>query len=182
MVRKPNEAELLVQKFIIGIQMTLPGAPMIYYGDEAGMWGGDDPDCRKPMVWQELDYENEMSHPFNKSRPSDEVSYNQELYEWYKKLIHIRNENEVLALGDLNFFLIDDGNNILGYERTIGDNKIFIILNNQDKPIEYKLSLDKLFPDGDTLEELVADKEYQNDNGIIDLALEPYQVMILKGF
>jgi len=33
------------------------------------------------------------------------VSYNQELYEWYKKLINVRNENEVLALGDLNFFL-----------------------------------------------------------------------------
>jgi len=42
--------------------------------------------------------------------------------------------------------------------------------------------LDKLLPGGDTLEELVTGKEYQNDNGIIDLALEPYQVMILKVF
>lgn len=181
-VRKPNEAELLIQKFIIGIQMTLPGAPMIYYGDEAGMWGGDDPDCRKPMVWPDMKYEMEVSHPFNKPRPKDEVSYNKELYEWYKKLIHIRNENEILALGDLNFFLIDDENNILGYERTIGKDKMFIILNNQDKLIEYKLSLDKLLPDGDSLEELIAGKEYQNDNGIIDLSLEPFQVMILKGF
>ena len=72
-VRKPNEAELLIQKFIIGIQMTLPGAPMIYYGDEAGMWGGDDPDCRKPMVWPDMKYEMEASHPFNKPRPKDEV-------------------------------------------------------------------------------------------------------------
>ena len=181
-VRKPNEVELLIQKFIIGIQMTLPGAPMIYYGDEAGMWGGDDPDCRKPMVWSDMNYEMEVSHPFNKPRPKDEVGYNQELYEWYKKLISIRNENEVLALGDLNFFLIDDVNNILGFERKIGDDKMFIILNNQDKPIKYKLGLDKLLPDGDTIEELVTGKEYQNNNGIIDLALEPYQVMILKGF
>lgn len=42
-----------------------PGAPMIYYGDEAGMWGGDDPDCHwKPMVWPGMIYEMETSHPF----------------------------------------------------------------------------------------------------------------------
>ena len=28
---------------MVGVQFTLPGAPQIYYGDEAGMWGGDDP-------------------------------------------------------------------------------------------------------------------------------------------
>jgi glycosidase len=181
-VRKPNEAEILIQKFIIGIQMTLPGAPMIYYGDEAGMWGGDDPDCRKPMIWPDMKYEMEVSHPFNKPRPKDEVSYNQELYAWYKKLINIRNENEVLALGDLNFFLIDDANNILGYERTMGDDKIFIVLNNQDKPIEYKISLNELLPDGDTLEDLRTGKEYQGKNGVFELSIEPYQILILTGF
>jgi glycosidase len=134
------------------------------------------------MVWPDIKYEIEVSHPFNKPRPKDEVTYNQELYEWYKKLIHIRNENEILALGDLNFFLIGNENNILGFERTMGEDKMFIILNNQDKLIEYKLSIDKLLPDGDTLEELIAGKEYQNNNGVIDLSLEPYQVMILKGF
>ena len=181
-VRKPNEKELLIQKFIIGIQMTMPGAPMIYYGDEAGMWGGDDPDCRKPMVWQELNYENEMSHPFNKPRPSDEVSFNKELYDWYKKLIHIRNENEVLALGDLHFFLIDDANNILGFERTTGDDKIFIILNNQDKPIKDLLNLYNFLPDEDSFYELVTGKEFQSSNGVLELTFKPYQVMILKGF
>ena len=50
-VRKPDKTELLKQKLAVGIQMTMPGAPMVYYGDEAGMWGGDDPDCRKPMIW-----------------------------------------------------------------------------------------------------------------------------------
>jgi glycosidase len=134
------------------------------------------------MIWPEMNYEAEVSHPFSKPRPKDEVSYNHELYEWYKKLITVRNENEVLALGDLNFFLIDDANNILGYERTMGNDKIFIVLNNQDKPIEYKLSLDELLPDGVTLEELITDKEYQNNNGVIDLVLDPYQIIILKGF
>ncbi len=35
-------------------QMTYLGAPVIYYGDEAGMWGANDPDSRKPMVWDDL--------------------------------------------------------------------------------------------------------------------------------
>ena len=37
----------------ITLQMTLPGVPMIYYGDEIGMEGENDPDCRRPMIWDE---------------------------------------------------------------------------------------------------------------------------------
>ena len=36
-----------------------PGTPYIYYGDEVGMVGADDPDCRKPMLWGEFVYEVE---------------------------------------------------------------------------------------------------------------------------
>jgi glycosidase len=179
-VRKPNDEELVIQQLIIGIQMTLPGAPMVYYGDEAGMWGGDDPDCRKPMVWQDLNYEPEVSHPFNKPRPKDDVIFNQILFDWYKKLISIRKDNPVLALGDINFFLIDDENEILGYERAFGDDKIIVILNNQNKITDCKLDLNKLLPGENTLQELIEGKEFKSTNGIIELSLEPYQIMILK--
>ncbi len=179
-VRKPSNEELLIQRLIIGIQMTLPGAPMVYYGDEAGMWGGDDPDCRKPMVWEDLIYDPEITHPFNESRPKDDVSFNQILFEWYKKLIYIRNENQVLALGDINFFLIDNENKILGYERTLGDDKMFIILNNQNKFIEYKLNLNKSLQDEIILDELIEGRVFKTANGIIELSFEPYQTMILK--
>ncbi|MFN8449073.1 MAG: glycoside hydrolase family 13 protein [Anaerolineae bacterium] len=37
----------------IALQMTLPGTPMVYYGDEIGMEGENDPDCRRPMIWDE---------------------------------------------------------------------------------------------------------------------------------
>ena len=179
-VRKPNTEELVIQKFIIGIQMTLPGAPMVYYGDEAGMWGGDDPDCRKPMVWEDIVYEPETTHPFNNPRSEDEVIFNQNLFEWYKKIIQIRNENPVLSLGDINFFLIDDENEILGYERTLGDDRILIILNNKNKFTDCKLNLNKLLPGENILQELIEGKEFKSTNGIIDLSLEPYQIMILK--
>jgi glycosidase len=179
-VRKPNSSEMLIQKFIIGIQMTIPGAPMIYYGDEVGMWGGDDPDCRKPMVWKELEYENEMSHPFNKPRPIDEVSFNQNLFEWYKKLIYIRNENPVLSLGDINFFLIDNENQILGYERTFGDDKMIIILNNKNESTDYKLNLNQSLPDAEFFEDIIDGSEYNSTNGIINLSLKPHQILILR--
>ena len=43
--------------------MTYVGAPMIYYGDEAGMWGGHDPDDRMPMVWADLQYDPQAIDP-----------------------------------------------------------------------------------------------------------------------
>ncbi len=43
--------------------MTYVGAPMIYYGDEAGMWGGHDPDDRMPMVWEDLKYDPQAIDP-----------------------------------------------------------------------------------------------------------------------
>jgi glycosidase len=179
-VRKPNDNELLIQRFIIGIQMTLPGAPMVYYGDEAGMWGGDDPDCRKPMIWPDLIYEPEVSHPFDKPRSKDDVSFNQKLFEWYKKLINIRNENPVLALGDIDFFLIDNENEIFGYERTLGDDKMIIILNNKNKMTDYKLNLSNSLPGEDIFKDLIEGREFKSTNRIIDLSLEAYQIMILK--
>ena len=48
------------QKLIAAFQILYRGAPMIYYGDEVGMWGADDPHCRKPMIWDNLNYDNEV--------------------------------------------------------------------------------------------------------------------------
>lgn len=42
--RKPQEEDIELQKLFVIMQMTYVGAPMIYYGDEVGMWGGNDPD------------------------------------------------------------------------------------------------------------------------------------------
>ncbi|NJD23345.1 MAG: glycoside hydrolase family 13 protein, partial [Melioribacter sp.] len=98
-VRKPNQLERQIQKLMVGVQFTLPGAPQIYYGDEAGMWGGDDPDCRKPMVWKEIKYDTETTHPFGLQRTKDEVKFDTGLFNWYKKMATIRNENKALSLG-----------------------------------------------------------------------------------
>ena len=51
---------------IVLLQMTYLGAPMVYYGDEAGMWGGDDPCDRWPMVWEDMTYEPQASDPLKR--------------------------------------------------------------------------------------------------------------------
>ena len=86
-VRKPTARELAIQRLMVIFQFMYPGAPMIYYGDEAGMWGGDDPDERKPMVWPGMVFSNEASHPFGAPRPSDPVFFDSSLFEHYRGLI-----------------------------------------------------------------------------------------------
>jgi glycosidase len=54
-------------------QFTWAGAPHIWYGEEAGMWGADDPDCRKPMLWEDLEYDDEAADPPGRA-PADEAA------------------------------------------------------------------------------------------------------------
>ena len=61
--RKPTDQQRQKQKLIIAFQMLYPGSPMFFYGDEAGMWGSNDPDCRKPMIWADKKYEAETFNP-----------------------------------------------------------------------------------------------------------------------
>ncbi len=178
-VRKPDKTELLKQKLIVGIQMTMPGAPMIYYGDEAGMWGGDDPDCRKPMVWANLKYETETADPIGRERAPDPVFFNNDLFNWYKKLIGIRKENKVLSEGGLNFFLVNNSDKVLGYSRTMNGKTIFVILNNSGgkKSIETKLVSESL--DKNIFTNLVDGKKIKAKENMFTIDLQPYQIMIL---
>ncbi|MBI9071467.1 MAG: alpha-glucosidase C-terminal domain-containing protein [Melioribacteraceae bacterium] len=173
-VRKPNAEERAKQKLIIGIQMTLPGAPVIYYGDEAGMWGGDDPDCRKPMVWSEFDYETETTHPMNLKRPADEVKFDEELFNYYKKIIGIRNNNEVLSKGKINFLFTDNENDIVVYERVLDDERILVVINNNSEKVKVDLSK---YTNGLT-KDLITDGELKIIDSIIEL--DAYQILVLK--
>ncbi len=72
-------------------QITGPGAPMIYYGTEVGMWGANDPCDRQPMLWSDLSYEDETQGfraplPTPHSRAPD-----LDLFAFYQRLIAIRN-------------------------------------------------------------------------------------------
>jgi len=132
-VRKPDKKEMDIVRLIVLFQMTAPGAPMIYYGGETGMWGADDPCERKPMVWPDMTYETEVAAPPNKTRPADQVAYDHDLFNYYKNLIQIRKDHQILMNGDWKFVLTDDENDVIAIKRTAGDDHGYLLYNNSDQ-------------------------------------------------
>ena len=139
-VRKPNDYERRLQKLFVIMQMTYVGAPMVYYGDEVGMWGGNDPDNRKPMIWPDIEYENEITTPNGEQRKPDIVAVNQDLKKHYKQLIGIRNKYRALRLGEFNTLLTDDKRNLYGFERVYRGERVWVLLNNSGKEQKFEIA------------------------------------------
>jgi len=116
-VRKPNESEIKLQKVISAFQFMWTGSPMIYYGTEAGMWGADDPDDRKPMVWPELEYDDEMNHPFSRYKKQDKVSFNHDLHQHYQQLAELRKSEPPIIYGEVT--VLHAAGDLLAFERSI---------------------------------------------------------------
>jgi glycosidase len=144
-VRKPNPDEIRTQKLILLFQMTTLGAPMVYYGDESGMWGGDDPDERKPMLWDDMQYANERHHPHGKSRPDDVNAFDADLHAHYRTMIHLRRDHKALRLGTIRTVLTDDGNDVYAFIRSHGGEHVLVVINNGPERVKVTLPL------GDTL-------------------------------
>jgi len=105
---KPTDVEWERMKQSVAVQMTSMGAPMVYYGDEAGMWGGTDPDDRQPMVWKDLE-------PYD----DPEVTFQQDLFDCYVRLIAIRRRFAALQTGFMRTLAADDARSILIYSRDL---------------------------------------------------------------
>ena len=126
-----------MQKLVALVQMTYPGAPMIYYGDECGMWGANDPCNRKPMVWPDFEYEPETAHPHGKTRPADDVAFDTGLRDYYRILIRARRESPALSHGEFQTLLADDDRQVVAFARAAGDDEVVVVINNG--PVEVKI-------------------------------------------
>ncbi|MEM6646494.1 MAG: glycoside hydrolase family 13 protein [Bacteroidota bacterium] len=138
-VRAPNDAERAVQRMVALMQFAYPGAPMLYYGTEAGMWGADDPDDRKPMVWADLDYADEAADPRGRARTLDPVAFDAELFGFFQRLIDLRAEHAALRSADLAWLEIDGAEQTVGFTRSAGDAAVTVLLNRSDSPQAIKL-------------------------------------------
>jgi glycosidase len=118
---KPTDLEWQRMEQSVAVQMTYAGAPMVYYGDEVGMWGGTDPDDRQPMIWKDLE-------PYD----DPEVKFNQSLFDYYIRLIAIRRRLAALQTGFAHTILADDARNILIYSRDLGDSHVYVLVNRSD--------------------------------------------------
>ena len=173
--RKPTPGELESQKLFAVLQMTYVGAPMIYYGDEVGMWGANDPDCRKPMVWADLVYEDEIVLPDGSSKDiSDKVEVNQELFDHYKRLIALRHALPSLRRGTFEPLIVDDERQLYGFRRELDHEEVVVILNNSDHEQIAELALSGQWRDRWNSTELAA-----KDDGANELLLPPRGAAIL---
>ena len=128
-VRKPNNQERSIQKLVALMQFTFPGAPMLYYGTEAGMWGADDPDDRMPMVWSDLNYVPQSEIPRNRPRTVDSVKFENDLYEFYKSLAHFRHQEVALRYGSFMPTYSSNEQNLVFFTRTLGTSVLLIGIN-----------------------------------------------------
>jgi glycosidase len=130
-VGRPTTTERVIQRLIMLFHMTSLGAPLIYYGDEAGMWGADDPDDRKPMLWADLNYNNEQMHPVpGKTRTNDEVRFDRSLFDYYRLLVRVRRQSTALRRGDFVPLSTDDKNGLYVFKRTAGSDEAIVLINN----------------------------------------------------
>ncbi|MEK6643324.1 MAG: alpha amylase N-terminal ig-like domain-containing protein [Planctomycetota bacterium] len=125
------------QKFrqMVAFQMTFLGAPMIYYGDEVGMYGADDPSDRKPMWWDDL-------MPFDD--PDEHIEPG--LFEHHQRLIAIRNTYPALQLGSFEPLMARDDHGVFAYCRSLNDERVVVVFNNSDHA--HRLELESPWPDG----------------------------------
>lgn len=112
--KSPQDAEKGVMECVmreaVVIQMTWPGAPTVYYGDEAGLCGYTDPDDRRTYPWGRE---------------------NQKMLKFHKDIIRIHKEHQVLKTGSVK--MLTWGKHLLAYGRFAKDEKIIVVVNNSDE-------------------------------------------------
>jgi glycosidase len=141
---KPRRGDLEIMKLMIIFQMTYPGAPLIFYGDEVSMWGAKDPCCRKPMVWEDIAFSDEVYLPNGmQKRVPEKVMMSNDMLNHYKKLIRIRNTYTALQLGDFKTVLIDDDKEIYCFSRIYKNESIFVLINNSTELQNVSVKVDK---------------------------------------
>lgn len=114
------QGEFWRMKLSVLLQMTYIGAPMIYYGDEIGMEGGKDPDCRRCMEW-------------------DPKKWDTELRDLYKTLIKLRHESPALRRGNFKMVLADNATKTFAFERQLNAHLAYVAINKRSKQVRIEM-------------------------------------------
>jgi cyclomaltodextrinase len=136
-------------------QMAFPGAPCVYYGDEVGMEGNHDPDCRRAFPW-------------------DEARWDASLLAFFRRTIALRHEHPALRRGRYLRLHADERRGVYAFARQGEEETLVVVLNNG--PVSYDLDVPvrRLFADGAALHDLWAGGRGRVDEGhITGLTLPP---------
>lgn len=156
-----------VMREAVVVQMTWPGAPTIYYGDEAGVCGFTDPDNRRTYPWGHEDLE---------------------MIAFHKAIIRIHKENKELKTGSLKY--MGDDYNLLVYGRFNQEEQCVVVVNNNDHAVTREVIVwDIGIPKETVLVRLIQTDaqgfstdavEYPVVSGKTTLELPPTSAMVLK--
>ena len=148
-------------------QMTWPGAPTIYYGDEAGLCGWTDPDNRRGYPWGRED---------------------QELIQFHRDIIKVHKESEALMKGSVMF--LHGEYKVVSYGRFLPGEAVVVILNNDYEPHELNLHVRRLgVQDAAVMKTCITTTEsgYQLDeteyvvaNNKLKITVGPISAVVLK--
>lgn len=149
------------------VQMTWPGAPTVYYGDEAGLCGFTDPDNRRTYPWGNEDVV---------------------LIDLHRDLIHIHKENPALRTGSFQF--LQGGENLLCYARFNREQQFVVIVNNAETDREVEVPVWTAgIPKEAMLERIMITtergyspmpKSYEVQGGVLKIALQKCSAVILQ--
>ncbi len=167
----PEKASENVNKAVfkeaVVMQFTWPGAPTIYYGDEAGVCGFTDPDNRRTYPWGNED---------------------KELIQFHKDIIKLHNENKVFRIGSYKPLYSDY--NLIAYARFTRDDAAVVIINNNDDERRIRLSLIEAgFGYDDDVEQIMVTFEngysidklgYHLKNGWLDIGIRKTSAVVLR--
>ena len=161
-----NNINKSVFKEAVVIQMTWPGAPTVYYGDEAGVCGFTDPDNRRTYPWGQED---------------------KELIDFHRAVIRMHKENEVLRTG--SYKSLYSAYNVIAYGRFSKDDAAIIIINNNEDEVRAKIPAWEVgLGFDDDVEQLMVTFEggystdrlgYHLQNGWLDIGLRKTSAVVL---
>ena len=149
-------------------QMTYPGAPCIYYGDEIGLAGLKDPDCRKTFKW-------------------DAAKQNGELRDFYFKVVGLRNNHSCLLRGDYVTLAADVNRKTFAFARDDGQELAIIVINNDASKQPAEIDLAELaargqreVADGSVLRDALTGTVYTAAKGKLSIpVMEPKSALVL---
>lgn len=155
-------------------QMTYPGAPCVYYGDEVGMTGGTDPGCRKPMLWGK----ERVSGSGGRFAPH--ISWDMELRDYFKKCISLRYSHPALRRGE--YIGLYAQGSVYAYLRRFEEETCVIVINAANSSYALDIPIQGHLPEGAHLENLMGGGVARVIGGkITRLALPPRSGVVFSG-
>jgi glycosidase len=136
-------------------QFAYPGAPAIYYGDEIGLTGGKDPDCRRAFPW-------------------DAGKWKQGLRDTVKKLIAARKRLPALRYGSYRHLAADKHAGAIAFARQYGEESVLVAINTGEAACRLSVPAGKLgWQDGRIVRSLLDSSEHTVTGGALNLDLPP---------